>query len=153
MAIRVKSICNELASFLATQTIHANYSLAPQYDTEAKGDQYFITPLSSETARIARDGVSNTVTVQILTCCYVTSHDDSVIEDLLNQTEDLKAALIGGVLTDSQGVEWMVDEATCSGTQFLSSSMMQGGLIDSKEFEENYVVQIPLVVTLTNNGA
>lgn len=153
MAIRVKSICDELIAFLASQTVDARYSLAPQYDTETKGAQYFVTPLSSETARTARDGVSNTVTVQILTCCYVTSHSDAIVEILLDQTEDLKEALIGGVLTDAQGNEWLVDEATCSGTQFLSSSMMQGGLIDSKEFEENYVVQIPLVVTLSNNGA
>lgn len=153
MAIRVKSICNELITFLTSQTVDARYSLAPVYDTEVKGVQYFVTPLSSETVRIARDGVSNTVTIQVLTCCYVTSHDDSIIEILLDQTEDLKASLIGGVLTDAQGMEWLGDEATCSGTQFLSSSMMQGGLIDSKEFEENYVVQIPLVVTLSNNGA
>lgn len=153
MAIRVKSICDELITFLATQSIQAGYSLAPSYDTEEKGPQYFVTPLSSETTRVARDGVSNTVTIQILTCCYVMSHNDSIVEDLLNQTEDLKAIIIGGVLTDNQNMEWLVDEASCSGTQFLSSSMMQGGLIDSKEFEENYVVQIPLVITLTNNGA
>lgn len=153
MAIRVKSICDELIAFLTSQTVDASYSLAPQYDTEMKGAQYFVTPLSSETARTARDGVSNTVTIQVLTCCYVTSHSDAIVEILLDQTEDLKEALIGGVLTDAQGNEWLVDEASCSGTQFLSSSMMQGGLIDSKEFEENYVVQIPLVVTLSNNGA
>lgn len=153
MAIRVKSICDELITFLATQSIQADYTLAPSYNTEEKGEQYFVTPLSSETMRVARDGVSNTVTVQILTCCYVTSHNDSVVEDLLNQTEDLKEVLIGGVLTDVQSSNWLIDEATCSGTQFLSSSMLQGGLIDSKEFEENFVVQIPLVITLTSNGA
>lgn len=153
MSVRVKSICDELITFLATQSVQAVYSLAPAYDMAVRNDQYFVTPISSETTRVARDGVSNTVTVQLLTCCYVTSHNDSLVEDLLNQAEDLKATLIGGVLSDPQGMDWLVDSAECAGTQFLSSTQMQGGLIDSREFEENFIVQIPLVITFVNNGA
>lgn len=147
---RVKNICDEIINYLATQGITATYSITPWYDTEIGGFQTFVTPLSSEIARTARDGVAYNLTIQILVCKAVDGHSDADIQTTIDNIEDLKENMIGAIISVDDN-EWLVDNVANSGTQFLSSSELRGGLVDSRELEEYYVLQTPVLMNLRRN--
>lgn len=150
MIVRLDSICNEIINFLGTQGIDATYSLTPEFDSTQGGSQWYVTPLASEIERTGRDGCSYNVTVQVLACKYLGFHDMAAIQSMLDLCEDIKGRLIGGVIAEANG-EWCVDNVASSGTQFLSSSSLRGGVIDSRELEERYILQIPIILALRSN--
>lgn len=150
MTVRLKAICDELITYLSTFGITATYSLTPDYDVAEGGSQWYVTPLASEVMRTGRDGCSYNVTVQILACKYLGFHDMEAVQAMLDLCEDIKERLIGGIIVEENG-EWCIDNLASSGTQFLSSSRLRGGVIDSRELEERYLLQVPIVVALRGN--
>lgn len=150
MSVRVKSICDVIITYLESKGIEAVYSLTPDYDLELKGAQWFITPLASEIEWATRDGCSYNITVQILACKYIDSYEDESIQSTIDFVEDLKEEMLNATI-ETDSTKWHVERLASSGTQFLSSSQLTGGLIDSAELEESFILQIPIILSIRRN--
>lgn len=127
-------------------TVPASFAFVPSYAPQA-GPAFVVSPVSSSYTKEARDGGREALTFQAVLMATVNDIEASTLDPFYVAVETLKSRLPGAYVSTSTK-DYYISGVISSGSTALSSSEIEGGLIDSKQLGECCLFQSPIIIEL-----
>lgn len=133
------------ASITSFSSLPASFAYLPDMYTIPDGGGVIVSPASHTMTPESRGVWRESFSVQAVILAVVTSANNEDVDAYSEIAESIKDAFLGGFI-ETGSESYRVESVISSGTTVLSSSQIEGGVIDSKILGESCIVQIPVII-------